>query len=446
MVTQRAAHDHRDMSEQDTSQDSPDHDPPPQDPGSGGTQAPPQGLPRRLTRRTDDRVLGGVASGLGDYFSVDPAIFRLVFIVLTFFGGSGVMLYGLGWLFLPDRITGKAVGDDLFRRALGGRSVVRWLVIALVAAVIIHAVMHDGGMLWAIVLVAVGVFAFRHNESSAATDTADEPPAAVIPPSPPPSSLPTQPLTQRPLSTPPPASVESSTIFDDWRPTPITAPPEPPPPPSVLGRITVAAALMLVGLVALIQNLSPLDVSVDQYAALALAVVGAGLLVGARLGRARGLIVLGAVLVAFIALDAALPDVPIAGTAGQQVWTPMTVADLRDHYELGMGELRLDLAELELEPGQHVAVAASVGVGQLVVDVPPETTVDVDATSSLGEVVAFDLDSDGSNATIDHVRRGPEGSPTIALDLSVGMGAVDVSETSAPTDPSERPTTAPRPE
>jgi hypothetical protein len=362
------------------------------------------------------------------------------------------MLYGLGWLFLPDRTTGQSLGENLFRRALGGRSsVVRWLAIALVAAVIIHAVAHNGGMLWAIVLVAVGVFAFRHHESSAATDTADEPPAAVIRPSPPPSSPPTQPPTQRPLSTPPSAYVGSSTTFDDWRPTPTTAPPEPPPPPSVLGRITVAAALMLVGLVALIQNLSPLDVSVDHYAALALAVVGAGLLVGARLGRARGLIVLGVVLVAFIALDAALPDVPVAGTAGQQVWTPTTVADLRDHYELGMGQLQLDLTELELEPGQHVAVAATVGVGQLVIEVPPETTIDVDATSNLGEVVAFDLDSDGSNATIDHVRRGPEGSPTIALDLNVGMGAVDVSEVSesfAPADPAEpeRPSVPRRPE
>jgi phage shock protein PspC (stress-responsive transcriptional regulator) len=445
MVTQRTTHDHRAMSEQDTSQDFPDHDPPPRDPGSGGgTQAPPQGPPRRLTRRTDDRVLAGVASGLGDYFNVDPAIFRLVFIVLTFFGGSGVMLYGLGWLFLPDRTTGKAVGEDLFRRALGGRSVARWLVIGLVAAVIIHAVMHEGGMLWAIVLVAVGVFAFRHNESSAATDTVDESPAGIPPP--PPSSPPTQPLTQRPLSAPPPASVESSTIFDDWRPTPITAPPEPPPPPSVLGRITVAAALMLIGLVALIQNLSPLDVSVDHYAALALAVVGAGLLVGARLGRAHGLIVLGVVLAVVMALSAALPDVPIAGTPGQQTWTPATVADLRDHYELGAGELVLDLTDLELEPGQHVAVAASVGLGQLVVDVPPETTIDVDATSNLGEVVAFDLDSEGSNATIDHIKRGPEGSPTIALDLSVGAGQIEVTEASVSADPSERPTVPRRPE
>ena len=434
MVTQRVPHDHRGMSEPDAPQNSPTDDSPPRDPGSGGyTQPPPQEPPRRLTRRSDDRVLCGVASGLGDYFNVDPAIFRLTFIVLTFFGGSGVMLYGLGWLLLPDRTTGESLGENLFRRALGGRSsVARWVVIVIAAVVIINAVSaYDGGLLWAIILIAIGVFVFRREESPAATDTADEPPPAVVPPPSPPSPpQPSRPPTQRALSTPPPAPFAPSTIFDDWQPTPIAAPPEPPPPPSVLGRITVAAALLLIGLVALIQNLSPLDVTADQYAALGLVVVGAGLLVGARFGRSRGLIVLGVILMVVMAAAAALPDIPVTSSAGQQTWTPVTVTDLRDRYQLGMGELQLDLTGLRLEPGQQVAVAAAVGVGQLVVDVPPETTVDVDATSSLGEVTAFDRDSEGTNATVDHVKPGPEGSPTIALDLSVGMGQIEVSQPS----------------
>jgi phage shock protein PspC (stress-responsive transcriptional regulator) len=378
-------------------------------------------------------VLCGVASGLGDYFNVDPAIFRLTFIVLTFFGGSGVILYGLGWLLLPDRTTGESLGENLFRRALGGRSsVARWVVIVIAAVVIINAVSaYDGGLLWAIILIAIGVFVFRREESPAATATADEPPPAVVPPPSPPSPpQPSRPPAQRALSTLPPAPPAPSTILDDWQPTPIAAPPEPPPPPSVLGRITVAAALLLIGLVALIQNLSPLDVAVDQYAALGLVVVGAGLLVGARFGRSRGLIVLGVILMVVMAAAAALPDIPVTSSAGQQTWTPVTVADLRDRYQLGMGELQLDLTGLRLEPGQQVAVAAAVGVGQLVVDVPPETTVDVDATSSLGEVTAFDRDSEGTNATVDHVKPGPEGSPTIALDLSVGMGQIEVSQPS----------------
>ncbi|HSK95189.1 MAG TPA: PspC domain-containing protein, partial [Euzebyales bacterium] len=338
-----------------------------------GAFVPPPDPPRRLTRRSDDRVLCGVASGLGDFFNVDPAIFRLAFIALTFFGGSGVVLYVLGWLMLPDRATGRSLGEDLLRRMSEERSPMRWVLAAVAVIVLINiAGATDGGMLWALVLIAIGVFVFRRDESTAATDTTAHTPAAAPPPTqaPPPSSLP---------PTPPPPPVPSSTTYDDWRPTPLAAPPEPPPPPSVLGRITVAAALILGGLVALIQNLTSLDVSVDQYAAMGLAVVGAGLVVGARLGRSHGLIVLGVILVAVMAVAATLPAVSMTSSTGQRIWTPTSVAELQDRYELGAGDLRLDLSNLELERGQEVTIGASVGVGQLVVDVPPDTTVDVDA-------------------------------------------------------------------
>lgn len=393
--------------------------------------APPDEPSRRLTRRANDRVLGGVAGGLGDYFNIDPAIFRLAFIALMFFGASGLVLYVLGWLFVPERTTGQSLGEDLIRRVGGGRPLARWTVIIIAAVVIINAVSaYDGGLLWAVLLIAAGVWFFRHEESSTATDTTDELPTVTPSPTPPPPA-------PNPVRRTAPPQTEPSAAFDDWRPTPIVAPPEPPPPPSVLGRITVAAALMLGGLVALIQNVTSLHVSVDHYAALGLTIVGAGLVVGARLGRSHGLIALGIILVAVMAVAATLPDISPTSSAGQQTWTPLTVAELRDRYELGMGELELDLTELALEPGQQVTVAASVGLGQLVVDVPPNTTIDLDASSRVGDVVAFDLNSEGTNATIDHVRRGPEGSPTIALDLAVGMGEVQVLESSVAADPSE---------
>jgi phage shock protein C len=56
---------------------------------------------RRLYRSRDDRVLAGVCGGLGEYFTIDPVIIRIVWIVLTFAGGAGLLLYLLAWLLIP---------------------------------------------------------------------------------------------------------------------------------------------------------------------------------------------------------------------------------------------------------------------------------------------------------------------------------------------------------
>src|SRR5688572_5620991 len=52
-----------------------------------------QTTPRTLRRRSDDRVIGGVASGLGDYLNVDPLLIRIGFVGLMLFGGLGLRLY-----------------------------------------------------------------------------------------------------------------------------------------------------------------------------------------------------------------------------------------------------------------------------------------------------------------------------------------------------------------
>jgi phage shock protein PspC (stress-responsive transcriptional regulator) len=56
---------------------------------------------RRLFRDSRDQILGGVAAGLGTYFGIDAWIFRLIFIALTFAGGSGIFIYLLLWLLVP---------------------------------------------------------------------------------------------------------------------------------------------------------------------------------------------------------------------------------------------------------------------------------------------------------------------------------------------------------
>ena len=58
---------------------------------------------RRPTRRADDRVVAGVAGGLGDALGVEPNVVRCGFLVLALADGLGVLLYALGCWLLPAR-------------------------------------------------------------------------------------------------------------------------------------------------------------------------------------------------------------------------------------------------------------------------------------------------------------------------------------------------------
>src|SRR2546429_9655689 len=70
--------------------------------------APPR---RRLQRSRPDRVAAGVCGGLGDYFDVDPVIFRIAFLGLGFVGGASFLLFPAAWLFLPQEGHPPSIGD-----------------------------------------------------------------------------------------------------------------------------------------------------------------------------------------------------------------------------------------------------------------------------------------------------------------------------------------------
>lgn len=59
--------------------------------------------PKKLYRDAEQGKLGGVCAGLGDYLNADPTIIRLVFILLTLAGFSGVLIYLIMWLVVPVR-------------------------------------------------------------------------------------------------------------------------------------------------------------------------------------------------------------------------------------------------------------------------------------------------------------------------------------------------------
>jgi phage shock protein PspC (stress-responsive transcriptional regulator) len=57
---------------------------------------------RKLYRSQTNRMVGGVCGGMAEYFSIDPNLMRLVFVILTFLGGSGILIYIASLIIIPN--------------------------------------------------------------------------------------------------------------------------------------------------------------------------------------------------------------------------------------------------------------------------------------------------------------------------------------------------------
>src|SRR5947207_4314772 len=135
-------------------------------PGAGAPREP-RGDPgpRRLTRSSTDRVLAGVAGGLGRYFGVDPIIFRLGFGLSILLGGLGALAYLLLAVFVPtdgeadrvQRLGGRLSGLG-FWRGLGLIVIVMLAVAGLfvLAGAAAFAVALGWGVPIAILIIAIG--------------------------------------------------------------------------------------------------------------------------------------------------------------------------------------------------------------------------------------------------------------------------------------------------
>lgn len=64
-------------------------------------------MSKKLFRSEKDRVLGGVCGGLSEYLDIDVVVVRVFFVLITFFGGGGLFIYLILWIFLP---TESSVG------------------------------------------------------------------------------------------------------------------------------------------------------------------------------------------------------------------------------------------------------------------------------------------------------------------------------------------------
>ena len=384
---------------------------------------------RHLRRRADDRMLAGVAGGLGDYTGLDPVIFRIGFIFLAVLGGAGVALYLLAWLLIPKATEEHSRAEIALRSWWKTSSWVGIVAVAIGAAILVGSLgFWEAEILWALAFIAGGFVLLRD-------DVRPSPPPAGPVPDHSTTSVPTPAPTTTGISAAEAGDVtgraESTARSDALAPVdarstdavPVVAEPRPPKERSSLGWFTVAAVLVAVGVAAVLENWDVLTLDVGQFFALALAVLGAGLLAGAWWGRARVLIVLGILLMPLV-LAASLIDMPLRGTVGDSFITPRSIAEIEESYDVLAGNMTLVLDELPLEDDVHVN--ASVAMGDLDVIVPTGVRVLVNGTAQAGRLDFFGHVDRGVDLRRSIAEGRPDSERTITLDIEAGIASVDV--------------------
>jgi len=190
--------------------------------------------------------------------------------------------------------------------------------------------------------------------------------------------------------------------------------------------VALSGALLVLGLVGVLAETGAVNVGWTEGLAVAVMAVGTGMVVGGWFGRARLLIPLGLVLSVPLILASAV-GVPLHGETGDMTWAPVSAAAISSPYELAAGHGQLDLSAVDPNGGT-VHVTAYVGAGQMIVTVPDDVALVVNAHVGVGRMQFTDGTMHSGldvTKTFDSAASGPS-KGTMVLDLKAGAGDVEV--------------------
>jgi phage shock protein PspC (stress-responsive transcriptional regulator) len=412
---------------------------PPSDPAPPPAPAPTPAA--RLRRSRSDRKVAGVCGGLARHLGIDPLILRILVVVLTIFGGSGLLLYAAGWLLIPD--DGMEASELQLQVQRHGTA-----ALVVVGAVVTIALLGIGGAwdsgwngqsgIWPLIVIggiALVVYYSRHPQAPpgqafpAPAATPGTPGTPGTPATAGPVEQPTEPYATQPSTTQPYTTAPVATPYVPVPPATSYAEPVRPREPrqrSVLGLLTVSVGAIAAGVMVLLDRSGAVHIHPVPFVAVLLGIVGLGLLVGAFVGRARGLIALGVLLSLTLAIAAAVPGVSSRST-GPVTWRPTTLAAIpAAGFEWGAGDARLDLTALPTSGTVHVS--ADLGAGTLTVTVPANDTLQLTTHVGVGSTSLPDGTGGAGFGTERDLTFAPDGpsAGTLVLDLTVGAGTLEV--------------------
>lgn len=349
--------------------------------------------PKALVRRTDDKVVAGVASGLAAYLGVDPVLVRVGFVLAATVGGFGILAYIVLWVLTPEGDAGQAPVH-------GRRDAGFWVAIGLfvLAALAIADNVADRSFLWPIVLIAAGVALWRRSESTTEPSEYDMPTTSVPSSTDEPSATAQLPTTDTPAVSLPTEPI--APIAPEWTPPPpperagVSPAPRPPKPhreSSRLGGMTIAVALLVSGIGLALDQADVISYPAATAFATALAILAGGLIVGTWVGRARWLVFPALALTPLVIVFgvSGSMDLRIGDGFGERNYRPLDVESVEDEYTLGLGQLTLDLSDLDLTAADTVTTRVALGAGEVRILVPHDVDVTIDYELSGGDVRLF---------------------------------------------------------
>jgi phage shock protein C len=74
---------------------------------------------KKLYRSETDKVIAGVCAGIADFFDIDPTLVRIAFVLITIFGGGGIILYIILWLIIPSEESNGEISQDNIKKGAG---------------------------------------------------------------------------------------------------------------------------------------------------------------------------------------------------------------------------------------------------------------------------------------------------------------------------------------
>jgi phage shock protein PspC (stress-responsive transcriptional regulator) len=329
-------------------------------------EPPPQ---RRLERSRDDRMVAGVCAGIARYFGIDPTVVRIVAVGLTLLGGAGLLLYLAALLLMPE----EGAPGTSFSLTGEGRTQAATAIGVIVLALAAFAALAVVGTLLGWILFP---FAFL-----------------VV------AGLLTWWLAsgERPQGSP--------------------------------GQILKRAGLGVV----LLTLCSLLALGAAWAAGTGSGAVGAGLVIGAGVvlvaaafARPARWLILPALSLGLAAGFVTAAGIDLDGGIGEREYRPAAATDIRDRYQLGVGELVVDLRDTDLPPGDR-RIRVDVGVGHALLLVPDDVCVATRGQVGVGAVEVFDSQNGGVDVDVDDARSAPGGTPRIVLEGDVGLGLLEVS-------------------
>ena len=151
---------------------------------------------------------------------------------------------------------------------------------------------------------------------------------------------------------------------------------------------------------------------------------GAAILAGAFMRPVRWLI-LPAVTLALAAGAVSASGIDLDGGVGDETYRPGSASELRDKYQLGIGDLEVDLRGTDLPAGDR-PLAIDLGVGEARLIVPEDVCVATDADVGVGQVQFFDRDSGGVDVNFLEEPNARPDTTRLVVNADVGLGALNV--------------------